>query len=110
MANPNRLDANAGAYANLALRSTARAAVTDDLVSAIVCRGHGSICCGNGRMVHYGKEPPHRAPGMAWISNEIHDEEAECLIREAMHELQEDARRSAKAKGKRELIVSEADA
>jgi hypothetical protein len=81
-----------------------------DLVSDIVARGHGVICCGNGRMVHYGKEPPHRVPGMAWVSNEIHDEEAEALIREAIVELREDARRAAKAKGKRELVISEADA
>jgi hypothetical protein len=81
-----------------------------DYVSSIVARGHGTICCGNGRMVHYGKEPPHKAHGMAWISNEIHDEEAECLIREAIHELREDARRASKTRDKRELIISEADA
>lgn len=82
----------------------------NDLVSDIVALGHGSICCGNGRMVHYGKEPPHRVPGMAWISNEIHDEEVECLLREAIIELREDARRASKAKGKREILLTEADA
>lgn len=81
-----------------------------DLISDVVAMGHGIICCGNGRMVHYGKEPPNRVPGMAWISNEIHDEEAECLLREAVIELREDARRASKAKGKREILLTEADA
>lgn len=81
-----------------------------DAVADMVARGYGTLCVGNGRMVHYGKEPSKRCPGMAWIDNEIRGAAAERLIGEAIVELAEDARRASKAKGKREVIVSEADA
>jgi hypothetical protein len=74
---------------------------TDTLISHIVARGYGVISCGLGGIVHYGpRMPENPGHGYAFVPNDIHDEEAECLLREAVLAL-----RDAFKKGKSKTAV-----
>jgi len=69
-----------------------------DIWSDLVSRGSGAVALGSGRMLIYGKwtDQYGGVPGLVFVSNDLHDEEAETLIREAVLEMQSDIRRSSK--------------